>query len=96
LAVVPGDVEAKVGLAFIYGQKDNLAAALPLLESAVAADPSNIMAHYRLSSVYRSLHRPEDAKREIAEYKKYKELKEKLRTVYKDMKIDTSQVAPDK
>jgi tetratricopeptide (TPR) repeat protein len=96
LAIVPADVDAKVGLAFIYGQKDNLAAALPLLESAVAADPSNIMAHYRLSSVYRSLHRPDDAKREIAEYKKYKDLKEKLRTVYKDMKIDTSQVAPDK
>jgi tetratricopeptide (TPR) repeat protein len=96
LAIVPGDVDAKVGLAFIYGQKDNLAAALPLLESAVAADPSNIMAHYRLSSVYRSLHRPDDAKREIAEYKKYKDLKEKLRTVYKDMKIDTSHVAPEK
>jgi hypothetical protein len=54
------------------------------------------MAHYRLSSVYRALHRPDDAKREIAEYKKYKDLKEKLRTVYKDMKIDTPQATPDK
>ena len=96
LAIVPGDVDAKVGLAFVYGQKDNPAAALPLLESAVAADPGNIMAHYRLSSVYRALHRPDDAKREIAEYKKYKDLKEKLRAVYKDMKIDTPQAAPDK
>jgi Tfp pilus assembly protein PilF len=96
LAIVPGDVDAKVGLAFVYGQKDNPAAALPLLESAVAADPGNIMAHYRLSSVYRALHRPDDAKREIAEYKKYKDLKEKLRAVYKDMKIDTPPAAPDK
>jgi Tfp pilus assembly protein PilF len=96
LAVVPGDVDAKVGLAFIYGQRDNPAAALPLLESAVAADPGNIMAHYRLSSVYRALHRPDDAKREIAEYKKYKDLKEKLRMVYKDMKIDAPQATPDK
>lgn len=96
LAIVPGDVDAKVGLAFIYGQKDNPTAALPLLESAVAADPGNIMAHYRLSSVYRALHRPDDAKREIAEYKKYKDLKEKLRTVYKDMKIDTPPTVPDK
>jgi tetratricopeptide (TPR) repeat protein len=96
LAIVPGDVDAKVGLAFVYGQKDNPAAALPLLESAVAADPGNIMAHYRLSSVYRALHRPDDAKREIAEYKKYKDLKEKLRTVYKDMKLDTPPATPDK
>jgi tetratricopeptide (TPR) repeat protein len=96
LDIVPGDVDAKVGLAFVYGQKDNPAAALPLLESAVAADPGNIMAHYRLSSVYRALHRPDDAKREIAEYKKYKDLKEKLRTVYKDMKIDTPPATPDK
>jgi Tfp pilus assembly protein PilF len=96
LAIVPGDVDAKVGLAFVYAQKDNPATALPLLESAVAADPGNITAHYRLSTVYRALHRPDDAKRELAEYKKYKDLKEKLRTVYKDMKIDSPQGSPDK
>ena len=96
LAIVPGDVDAEVGLAFVYGQRDNPAAALPLLENAVVADPSNITAHYRLSTVYRALHRPDDAKRELAEYKKYKDLKEKLRTVYKDMKIDTPPGGSDK
>ena len=96
LALVPGDIDAEVGLAFVYGQKDNPSAALPLLENAIAADPGNIMAHYRLSTVYRALHRPDDAKRELAEYKKYKDLKEKLRTVYKDMKIDTPPGASDK
>jgi tetratricopeptide (TPR) repeat protein len=95
LTIAPGDVDASVGLAFVYGQKDNPAAALPLLEAAVAADPGNIMAHYRLSTVYRALHRPDDAKRELAEYKKYKDLKEKLRTIYKDMKVDSPQVTPD-
>jgi Tfp pilus assembly protein PilF len=95
LAIVPGDVDAEVGLAFVYSQKDDPAAALPLLQSAVRADPSNIMAHYRLSMVYRALHRPDDAKSELAEYKKYKDLKEKLRTIYKDMKVDASQIAPD-
>jgi Tfp pilus assembly protein PilF len=96
LAIVPSDVDAKVGLAFIYDQKNNPAAALPLLEAAVAADPGNIMAHYRLSTVYRALHRPDDAKRELAEYKKYKDLKEKLRTIYKDMKIDNPPAGSDK
>jgi Tfp pilus assembly protein PilF len=96
LAIVPGEVDSEVGLASVYIRKNDMASALPLLESAVKADPGNILAHYRLSTVYRSLHRPEDAKRELAEYKKYKDLKEKLRTIYKDMKIDASQTEPDK
>lgn len=96
LAIVPHDANAEVGLAFVYVQKDNLAAALPLLENAVTEDPSNITAHYRLSRVYRALHRPDDAQRELAEYKKYKDLKEKLRTVYKDMKIDPQLGGSDK
>jgi len=96
LAVVPGDTDAEVGLAFIYAQKNDPTTALSLLERVVTADPSNIMAHYRLSSVYRALHRPEDAKRELAEYKKYKDLKEKLRTVYKGLQVDAQQVSPDK
>jgi tetratricopeptide (TPR) repeat protein len=96
LAIVPKDVNAEVGLAFIYSQKNDSASALTLLQSAVATEPGNIMAHYRLSAVYRTLHRPEDAKRELAEYKKYKDLKEKLRTIYKDMKIDTPQIESEK
>jgi Tfp pilus assembly protein PilF len=96
LEIAPGDVDAKVGLAYVYSQQGNSAAALPLLENAVAADPGNIMAHYRLSTVYRALKRPDDAKRELAEYKKYKDLKEKLRTIYKDMKIDSPQLGSDK
>lgn len=96
LAIAPNDVDSKVGLAFVDSQKNDPAAALPLLESAVSADPGNIMAHYRLSMVYRALHRPDEAKRQIDEYKKYKDLKDKLRTVYKDMKVDTPPAVPDK
>jgi tetratricopeptide (TPR) repeat protein len=96
LALVPDDTDAEVGLAFIYGQSNDPAAALPILERVVAADPTNIMAHYRLGTVYRALHRPEDAKREVAEYKKYKDIKENLRTVYKNLRVDTPQAEPDK
>ncbi len=62
----------------------------------VAADPTNVLAHYRLSTVYRKLNRPEDAKRELEQYQKYKDIKEKLRTIYKDMRLDTPQDEPDK
>jgi Tfp pilus assembly protein PilF len=96
LALVPEDTDAEVGLAFVYGQRNDPAAALPILERVVAADPTNIMAHYRLGTVYRALHRPADAKREVAEYKKYKDIKENLRTVYKDLRVDTPQAEPGK
>lgn len=91
LALMPGDADASIGLAYVYTEKNDAAAALPLLEQVVAADPTNVLAHYRLSAVYRRLNRPEDSKREIAEYQKYKDIKEKLGIVYKDMRMDSPQ-----
>ena len=91
LALQPNDADALIGLAHVYSQKGDDAAALPLLKQVVAADPSNVLAHFRLGGVYRKLHQPEDSKRELAEYQKYKDLKAKLAVVYKDMRIDTPQ-----
>jgi predicted Zn-dependent protease len=96
LILIPGDTDAEIGLAFIFVQKNQPDAALPLLEHVVADDPTNVLAHYRLSTVYHNLNRLDDAKREVAAYKKYKDMKEKLRIVYKDMRLDTSTLEPDK
>ncbi len=49
-----------------------------------------------MSVVYRKLKRPEDAKRELAEYQKYKDLKEKLRKIYKDLRLEEGVAEPDK
>jgi tetratricopeptide (TPR) repeat protein len=91
LALVPGDSDATLGLAHVYIEKDESASALPLLEPLVAADPTNVVAHYRLSTAYRKLKRPADAKREMDAYQKYKDIKEKMRAVYKEMRLDTPQ-----
>ncbi|MEO8735101.1 MAG: tetratricopeptide repeat protein [Edaphobacter sp.] len=96
LELVPGDSDATLGLAHVYIEKDEAASALPLLEPLVAADPTNVVAHYRLSTAYRRLKRPEDAKRELEAYQKYKDIKEKMRVVYKEMRLDTPQDEPDK
>lgn len=96
LALVPGDADATLGLAHVYIEKDQSASALPLLEPLVAADPSNVVAHYRLSTAYRKLKRPDDAKRELDAYQKYRDIKEKMRAVYKEMRQDTPQDEPDK
>ena len=91
LALVPNDADAAIGLARVYTEKNDAASAAPLLEQVIASDPTNVLAHYRLSAVYRKLNRPEDAKRELQAYQKYKDMKEKMRQIYKDLRLGTEQ-----
>jgi Tfp pilus assembly protein PilF len=89
LALVPDDADALLGMARVHMEKNDPNAAAPLLERVVAADPTDETAHYRLSAVYRKLNRPEDARRELAAYQKYKDIKEKMRKIYKELRLDT-------
>jgi len=91
LAVAPSDADASIGLAYVYMEKSQPEAALPLLQGVITADPTNVLAHYRLSSAYRELKRPEDAKRELEMYQKYKEIREKMRAIYKEMRQEGPQ-----
>jgi tetratricopeptide (TPR) repeat protein len=86
LALAPNDADATIGLAHVYTEKGKPQSAEPLLLAVIAADPTNVLAHYRLSSVYRAMNRPADAKHEIEMYRKYKDIKEKLRIIYKEMR----------
>ena len=96
LTLSPNDSDALQGMSRVLSEKNDPASALPLLERVVAADPTNVQAHYRLSAVYRKLNRTEDAKRELAEYQKYKDLKEKLRKIYKDLRLENESAEPAK
>ena len=96
LALVPNNADALQGLARVYTERNDSASALPLLERVVAADPTNVQAHYRLSAVYRKLNRPEDARRELQAYQKYKDMKEKLRQIYKDLRLQNESDEPPK
>ena len=51
----------------------------------IADDPTNYLAHFRLSAVYRKLNRPDDSKRELDAYKKYKDMHETLTAIYQKM-----------
>lgn len=86
LAIDPKLPEAELGLAYVDTQNGDFAAAAPMLEQVIAADPTNALAHFRLSVVYRKLNRPDDAKRELAAYQRYKEIRERMRTIYKQMR----------
>lgn len=91
----PNNADAELGLARIYSQKNEDDKALPLIQQVLAEDPANMLAHFRLSALYRKMHRPDDAKRELAEYQKYKEIKDGLRQVYGAMKIRAPHNADD-
>ncbi len=87
LTANPQGEDAAVGLARVESETANDQAAVALLERVVKEDPSNILAHFRLSAEYRKLKRPEDARRELADYTKLKQVKDKLQQVYSTMKL---------
>jgi len=87
LKLQPNDAEANIGLAKTLMSMNQSEKALPLLEHAVKLDPTSAVAHFRLSTVYRQIGRTADAKRELEEYQKYKDMKEKLRELYRKMRL---------
>ena len=83
----PNDAEANVGLAKVLMLMNQPDRAEPLFQRALQLDPTSVAAHFRLSTLYRQAGRTADAKRELEEYQKYKEMKEKLHDTYHDMRV---------
>ena len=88
LSIMPSDVDAGVGLAHELVETDDLPGALQLLQSMEQVDPTDVLVHFRLAALYRRMKRPDDARRETAQYEKYKTIKETMRSVYKEMRLD--------
>ena len=85
LALQPHDSDAETDLAIVLISSNREDDAIPFLESAVKDDPTNAIAHYRLSIQYRRAGRTEAAERELAEFRHYKELREKLNKTFKQL-----------
>jgi tetratricopeptide (TPR) repeat protein len=85
LALQPKDSDAKTGLAIVLISTNQTNDAISLLESAVKDDPTNIVAHYRLSVLYRGAGRTADAQHEMEAFQHYKALKDKLGNVFKQL-----------
>jgi cytochrome c-type biogenesis protein CcmH/NrfG len=58
-----------------------------LLEHAIALDSMNETAHYRLGTLDRQQGKTDEAKQELAQYQKYKEMKSRLRAIFRDMRM---------
>ena len=87
LALEPKDSEARTGLAIVMISTDRTNEAIPLLESAVQDDPTNMVAHYRLSGLYRRAGRTADAQREMDTFQHYQDIKDKLGKIFKELTV---------
>ena len=88
LQLSPGNTDAGIGLAHELVETNQFAEALPILQSLEKADPTDVLVHFRLAALYRRLKRPEDARHEVADYDKYKAIKDKMRTLYQEMRLE--------
>lgn len=85
--LAPTDIDANLGLAHTMIRMKKNDQALPILEQVIKLDPADETAHYLLSQLLWQQDKKEDAKQELELYKKYKAMKEKLQTVYKQLKM---------
>ena len=95
VALQPADANAKLGLAKALLEMNQDDKALELLEASEQLEPTNAVVHYRLATLYRKKGRAEDARREAELYKKYKDMKDKLRTLYRGLLIQPEEIRPD-
>jgi Flp pilus assembly protein TadD len=95
VALQPGDANAKLGLAKVLIEMDQPDKALPLLEASAQLEPTDATVHYRLATLYRKMGRADDARREVEIYQKLKEMKDKLRAVYKELQIQPDEIRAD-
>ena len=85
LALQPQNSDAKTGLAIVLISVNRTNEAMSLLESAVKDDPTSIEAHYRLGLLYRRAGRTADSQREMDACEHYKDLKDKLDRIFKQL-----------
>jgi tetratricopeptide (TPR) repeat protein len=85
LALQPKDADAKTGLAIVLISLSRTNEAISLLEEASKDDPTNLVAHYRLSMLYRRAGRTAEAEREMNAFHHYTDVKDKLGKIFKQL-----------
>ncbi len=85
LELEPKHAMAQLGLGSVLMTIDQPEAALPHLLLASQLAPSNATVHYKLSTAYRKLGRPDDATREVAEFQKLWQDQKQIEQVYREM-----------
>jgi len=95
LSLQPDDSDAMLELAKVLVSMHQDDKAQQLLEHAVEIDPTNYVTHYRLAALYRRQGQMEKANAEVAAYKKYKDMTDKLEKIFHDMRVASNQKNAD-
>jgi tetratricopeptide (TPR) repeat protein len=95
LQLRPDDAQANLGLAGVLMSMGQMEKAELLLKRAIQLDPTSAVAHFRLSTVYWRTGRSADAQREIHQYQKYRAMKEKLRDLYRALRVEPAKEEAD-
>ena len=85
LAMQPKDSDARTGLAIVLISLNQTNEAISFLEDALKDDPTNLVAHFRLSTLYRRADRTAEAQREMETFQHYQDVKDKLGKVFKQL-----------
>ncbi|HEX3661205.1 MAG TPA: tetratricopeptide repeat protein [Acidobacteriaceae bacterium] len=93
VALQPDDPEACYDLGRLLLATNQVEKAAKLLEHAAQADPTDAVIHFRLATAYQRLGRTADAEHEIEQYRKYKDLKDKLRETFRELHLDPQKMA---
>lgn len=89
----PADADANLAKALTEMNRDDKA--IPLFEDAMRLDPAHPIARNRLSTLYRKMGRMDAPGREVRLYQQYKDRKERLRAVGKDLLIQPGEFCAD-
>ncbi len=87
LQLQPNDADANLGLAKALMALHEPKKAEAPLQHAVQLEPFNPATHYRLGVLYRELGQTADSRRELGEFERLKKEKNKLQTLYQDMRL---------
>ena len=87
MEVDPNDSDACTEMAKLLVAMNQREKAQQLFERAIQLDPTNYIAHYRLSTLYRQAGKADEAKAQAQEYLKYKQMKSKLEKIFHDMRV---------
>jgi tetratricopeptide (TPR) repeat protein len=91
----PNDAEACLGMGKVLAQMDRPAEAEAYLKRSAQLEPFTAATHYRLSLVYRAAGRAADAQKELEEFQRLRDMKEKLKQVYEEMRLQPVKQEPD-
>jgi tetratricopeptide (TPR) repeat protein len=86
----PGDPLAAMGLAELLKQQNKPEEAAKYLRTAIASDPLNAEAHYKLSLIDRELHLDEEQKKEMKLFLEIRESRDKIKVLYRQMNPQTA------